>query len=204
MRKINKLTPLPNFNGSNYNGDCVLWTCRKCNQITFHNKYKEIYEDTRLQILTDEQNQLCGYTEIYINELEECHIDHYKKREFASALTFDWNNLIVATKDDDFGANFKDNSYSITQNEYDEIYNPIEDDIKFEYNEWGEIFEEEGKIKRTVEIFNLNDNSLKERRKKLIKIINDYKKSELDNEEIKSALNTYGFTSVIEQELRIV
>jgi len=202
MRKINKLIPLPNFNGSNYNNDCSLWTCKNCNQITFHNKYKNIYEDTRLQILVDEQNQLCGYTELYINELEESHIDHYVKREFDQNLTFDWNNLIVATKDNDFGANYKDNTYCIQRNEYNTIYNPVIDDIIFEYNEWGEIIEEEGKIKRTVEIFNLNYKPLADRRKSLIKQIEDYKKGGLSNEEIASTLNTYGFTSVLEQELK--
>ena len=202
MRRINKKTPLPNFNGANYNGDCTLWTCKKCNDITFHSKYKSIFEDTRLQILTDEQNQLCGYTEIYINELEECHIDHYKKREFASKLTFDWNNLIVATKNDDFGANFKDNSYGITKTEYNDIYNPVVDDILFEYDEWGGIYEEEGKIKKTVEIFNLNCESLKRRRANIITTIQALIKDGEDTEDIKKSFEYAGFTSVLEQELK--
>jgi len=41
MRKINKLIPLPNFNGSNYYNDCTLWCCKNCNQITFHDKFKD-------------------------------------------------------------------------------------------------------------------------------------------------------------------
>ena len=201
MRKINKLTPLPNFNGSNYNHDCSLWACKNCNQITFHNKYKNIYEDTRLQILVDEQNQLCGYTELYINELEESHIDHYIKREFDQNLTFDWNNLIVATKDNDFGANYKDNTYSIQRNDYSQIYNPVIDNVVFKYNKWGEIIEETDRIKKTVEVFNLNYKPLADRRKSLIKLIEDYKQGGLSNQEIESTLNTYGFTSVLEQEL---
>jgi len=201
MRKINKLIPLPHFNGSNYNGDCSLWTCKNCNEITFHNKYKNVYEETRLQILTDEQNQLCGYTEIYINELKECHIDHYKKREFASELTFDWANLIVATKDDGFGANYKDNTYSIQRTEYIEIYNPVTENIKFTYNEFGAIVEEEGKIKKTVEIFNLNCESLKRRRASIITTIQALKNDNNDIEDIKASLENAGFLSVVEQEL---
>lgn len=201
MRKINKTTPMPHFNGDNYNNDCRLWTCRNCNNITFHNKYKKIYEETRLEILTDEQSQLCGYTEIYINELEECHIDHYKKREFFSELTFDWNNLIVATKDDDFGANFKDNSYKIQKEEYNEIYNPVWDDIFFEYDQWGEIIEEEGKIQRTIEIFNLNCESLKRRRADIITTIQALRNEGEDLDDIKKSLEDSGFRSVLEQEL---
>jgi len=207
MRKINKQTPLANFNGDNYNNDCTLWTCKRCDQITFHNKYKDIYEETRLQILTDEQNQLCGYTEIYINELEECHIDHYKKREFFSELTFDWDNLIVATKDDDFGANFKDNKYNsngIQKSEYTDIYNPVIDDIPFEYDEFGAIIEEEGKIKKTIEVFNLNCESLKQRRKNIIITIQSLKKDGDEIDEIKSSLDDAGFLSVIEQELELI
>jgi len=201
MRKINKLTPLPNFNGSNYNNDCTLWTCKNCNQITFHNKYKEIYEETRWQILNEEQNQLCGYTEIYINKLEDCHIDHYIKREFVSRLTFDWDNLIVATKDSDFGANYKDNTYNIQQTEYSQIYNPVLDNIKFQYDEFGAIIEEEGKIKKTVEVFNLNCKSLKKRRADIISIIRSLKNDGNANEDIKVSLKDVGFLSVVEQEL---
>ncbi|MFK5975108.1 MAG: hypothetical protein QM493_01250 [Sulfurovum sp.] len=202
MRRISKSTPLPNFNGDNYNNDCFRWTCNKCDEITLHNKYKKIYEKIRLMILIDEQNQLCGYTEIYINELTECHIDHYKKREFFPEQIFDWNNLIVATKDDDFGANFKDNSYRIQEEEYYEIYNPIFDDIPFEYNEWGEIIEEEGKVKKTIEIFNLNCESLKRRRSDIITTIKALKNDGEDLDDIRSSLEYTGFTSVVEQELR--
>jgi len=201
MRKINKQTPLANFNGDNYNNDCTLWTCKNCNQITFHNKYKDIYEETRLQILTDEQNQLCGYTEIYINELEECHIDHYKKREFFPEHTFDWDNLIVATKDDDFGANFKDNTYKIPKSEYSDIYNPVFDYIPFEYDEFGVIIEEEGKIKKTIEVFNLNCESLKRRRANIISTIRSLKNDGNNTDDIKSSLSEAGFLSVQKQEL---
>lgn len=201
MRKINKLTPLPHFNGDNYNNNCFIWTCKNCTNITLHNTYQDIYQNSRLQILTDEQNQMCGYTEIYINELEECHIDHYKKREFFPELTFNWDNLIVATKDNDFGANYKDNEYKIQKAEYIKIFNPVIDEVKFKYTTSGEIVETDEKIKKTVEVFNLNYEPLKNRRKKLITTIKSYKDGGLNNDEIKTALNTAGFISVIEQEL---
>jgi uncharacterized protein (TIGR02646 family) len=197
MRKINKLTPLDGFDGNKFKKDCSDWDC-------FHKKYKEDFEEARLQILTEEQNGLCGYTEIYINELEECHIDHYRKKSssFFPTLVFDWNNFVVATKDEDFGATFKDNHYNnngIQKDEYDEIYNPVDDNIPFEYTEWGAIKENGGKIEKTVEVFNLNIESLKTRRADIIRSIKSYK--DLSDEEILIALETSGFLSVIEEEL---
>jgi len=201
MRKINKLAPLPNFNGSNYNGDCRVWSCKKCKDITFHCKYPDIYQETRRKILVDEQFQQCGYTELYINNKEDSHVDHYKKREHYPELTFDWKNLIVATKDNNFGANYKDNTYQIERDEYNQIFNPVTDNVEndFYYDKLGMIREDEGKVKKTVEIFNLNHSYLKSRRKKIIALINVYKGSSLSTYEIKNALVGSGFKSVIEQ-----
>ena len=201
MRKINKLTPLPHFNGNNYNIDCKIWSCKKCTNITFHSKYPDIYQDARWQILVDEQNQLCGYTELYIGNLEESHIDHYKKREHFSDLTFDWNNLIVATKDDSFGANYKDKTYKINKNEYPLIFNPVVDNVEnyFYYNEFGMIREDKGKVKKTVEVFNLNDEYLKARRKNIIDMIDSFKKGGLSTLDIRNIIEEYGFKSVVEQ-----
>jgi uncharacterized protein (TIGR02646 family) len=194
MRKINKQTPLENFSGNRYK-DCSDWSC-------FHDKYKDIYEEARLQILIDEQKCLCGYTEIYIDNDKNGHIDHFIKKSINQGLTFDWNNLIVATKDDNFGARFKDmqyNSNGIQQSEYSEIFNPVNDDVKFKYTEWGEIITDEGKTRKTVEVFNLNHESLKRRRKGLITTIRALKKeNNLSDEEIKNELDTSGFLSVIE------
>jgi uncharacterized protein (TIGR02646 family) len=201
MRKINKLTPLPNFNGANYKNICNNWDC-------FHDKYEKIFQEARLQILLDEQNGLCGYTEIYINNEEESHIDHYKKKNsaFYPRLVFDWDNFIVATKDSEFGASFKDNkchgnNRGIQKTEYIEIYNPVTDNIKFTYDEFGAIVEEEGKIKKTVEIFNLNCESLKIRRASIITTIQALKNDNNDIEDIKASLENAGFLSVVEQEL---
>jgi uncharacterized protein (TIGR02646 family) len=200
MRKINKLTPLPYFNGDNYNIDCRIWGTIN-GHITFHGKYPEIYQDTRLQILFDEQLLQCGYTEIYINNEEESHIDHYKKREHFPNLTFAWNNLIVATKDSKFGANYKDNTYKIRPHEYNLIFNPVIDNVEqyFYYDEFGMIREDEGKVKKTVEIFNLNYDLLKFKRKQIIDLIEYFKKDGLSFNEIKDTLELYGFRSVVEQ-----
>ena len=202
MRKINKNTPLPNFNGADYNNSCRTWN-------DFHKNHKEIYEDARLQILTNEQNQLCGYTEIYINELENCHIDHYKKRSMFPQLTFEWNNLIVATKDSEFGANYKDNKSGIQANEYADIFNPVIDDVEdcFDYTTWGEVIpkskideDKSQKAKNTIDVFNLNHNSLKQRRKNLIRMINSYK--DMAKEDILIFLGSSGFLSLLNEILK--
>ena len=204
MRKINKLEPLPNFNGNNYNTDCKIWSCKKCTDITFHNKYKSIYEDSRWQILVDEQKQLCGYTELYIENLENSHIDHYRKREHFPNLTFEWNNLVVATKNNNFGANYKDSTYQIKKHEYNSIFNPVTDSVEnyFYYDELGMIRDDEGKVEKTVEVFNLNHSYLKERRANIITLIDMYKKGGLSKSDIKSALEDYGFKSILNQYIK--
>ena len=205
MRKINKGNPIPGFNGNNFNNNCNNWS-------DFHEDYKNIFEESRLVILTDEQNQLCGYTEIHINKLIDCHIDHYKKKNsaFFPELIFDWNNLIVATKDSDFGANYKDNKSDIQVNDYDNIFNPVIDNVEnyFYYTFWGEITpkpeisgSEKEKVKKTIEVFNLNHNSLKDRRKNLIRKISCY--GEMAKENILTALENSGFESVINQILEL-
>ena len=192
MRRINKLTPLPFFNGKNYK-KCHTWQC-------FHEKYKDVFEETRLQMLIDEQKQQCGYTEIYINDERDSHIDHYIKQEYSNVLRFDWDNYIVATKDYDFGANYKDNIYKIKKSEYKDIFNPIIDNVEeyFYYDELGMIREDDGKVQKTIEVFNLNDEYLQERRKKIITLIRGYK-NKLSNNDIKLALESSGFKSVVNQ-----
>jgi len=205
MRKINKVTPIHNnFNGDNYNKDCKIWSCKKCTDITFHNKYKNIYEDTRWQILIDEQKQLCGYTELYIENLEDSHIDHYKKREHFPNLTFEWDNLVVATKDKIFGANYKDSIYKIQKTEYSSIFNPVIDNVEeyFYYDEFGMIREDKGKVEKTVEVFNLNHPLLKFKRKQLIDVIESCKNDGSSKDEIQTQLEQFGFKSVLNQYLQ--
>ncbi len=203
MRKINKQTPIAGFNGNKYGNSCSNWD-------DFHKNHKEVYEETRLKILTDEQEYLDGYTELYINELEDSHIDHYKKKSIFPQLTFDWNNLIVATKDSDFGANYKDSKYQIKQNEYSLIFNPVVDNVEeyFYYSQLGEVEpkcgisqENKAKVNKTIEVFNLNHSSLVKRRKNLMKLLESYKNSNLNKNDILSALETTGFKRLVIQEI---
>lgn len=201
MRKINKQTPILGFNGSKFGNNCSNWD-------DFHKNHHNVYEQTRLQVLISEQDSIDGYTEIYINELKDCHIDHFKKKSIYPQLTFDWNNLIVATKDSEFGANYKDNQSGINTSTYSMIFNPVTDNVEnyFHYNQWGEIEPKQGiaeadevKAIKTIEVFNLNHKSLVERRKVLIKTINSC--IGINKIDLLSMLATSGFKSLVEQEL---
>lgn len=207
MRKINKQTPMLDFNGSKFGNNCSNWD-------DFHKSHKDVYYKMREKILQNEQDNLEGYTELYVDEKnkdsKDYHIDHYKKRDQNPLLTFEWNNLIFAVHDSSFGADYKDLKYKIKNHEYALIFNPVTDNVEdyFYYNYWGKIepkenisLQDKGKVIKTIEVFNLNHDSLVERRKNLLKLIQDYKEYQLSKDDILSVLATSGFRSLVEQEL---
>lgn len=127
MRKINKETPLKQFT------EFV-----KKNKPS---KWDDLPPDLRLEMkmnmLVLEQDCLCGYSEIPLNEeSSSSHIDHFVKREHDNKKTFDWDNMIVSTVDEDFGGKYKDNTYKIQKNDYSQIFNPVIDDMA-QYIEYG-------------------------------------------------------------------
>lgn len=199
MRKINKGEPLPEFEAFRNKNLGANWD-------DFHRKAHHVYLVTRELMLIIEQNCLCGYTEMPINDVTDAHLDHYLKKSLSPKDTFNWDNLIAATKDSDFGANYKDSVYKIKMEEYKNIFNPVEDAVEdyFEYNSRGEI-EPKGelnpvlkaKVEKTVEVFNLQHESLRKRREKIIKQIDAYK--DLPKETIRKALISSGFVSLVNQ-----
>lgn len=199
MRKINKGEALPEFLNFSTKNLGANWD-------DFHKKAHDVYLLTREQMLIVEQNCLCGYTEIPINDITEVHLDHYLKKSMSPKDTFNWNNLIAATKDSDFGANHKDGVYKIQREEYGSIFNPVEDAIEnyFEYNLRGEIEPKaeltpvlKAKVEKTVEVFNLQHEILRRRRENIMRQINAYK--DLPKEEIRRILSPSGFVSVVHQ-----
>lgn len=200
MQRITKGEPVTSFVTYSTNNPGANWEA-------FHRDAKESYQECRLQILLEEQDCLCGYTEICINEVNDAHLDHYRKKSIFPALTFTWSNLIAATLDSDFGANYKDSVYKIKENEYPNIFNPVEEDVQdfLYYNQRGEIepkstITDELKIKviKTIEVFNLNHPSLKNRRETIIRQIRGC--AGLSSEEIAKAFSNSGFKSVVVQE----
>lgn len=195
MRKINKQSPILEFTNFVKRKKPTNWKELPSN----------ISAASRFFILCEEQDCLCGYSEIKLeDDPTSSHIDHYYKRDLFPTKTFDWNNLIVSTIDEDFGGKYKDNTYKIKYNEYCQIFNPVVDDmskfIAFLGN--GKMIPLEGmdnsivnKVKKTIEVFNLNCKSLKDRRRDLIAQL--YNCEGLSKEEIRNAFTNKGFISVL-------
>lgn len=195
MKKINKISPFSDFEQFVFKNKPTLW----------EELPNEIRTNTRMYILCEEQDCLCGYSEIILEEDSfYSHIDHYYKRNLFPQKTYAWNNLIVSTIDEDFGGKYKDDTYRIKANEYSQIFNPVVDDMSqyIEYSGNGEIIPIEGlspdiinKVKKTIEVFNLNHTSLNNRRKTLLSSLNACK--DLPQEEILRSFSNKGFTSVL-------
>lgn len=168
-----------------------------------------VYNDCLQQCIED-QACLCGYTEVPLTG-EKRHIDHYIKRDFAPDLTFCWNNMIAAVKDSHFGADYKDkhvkrNDYNKSECCYTNILNPVRDEFtgRFRFSADGTIEPSDSqdiKAKKTIELFNLNEKSLKERRKRQMENVRTFIEDGLAKEEIPALLKGSGFVSAIEYEL---
>jgi len=196
MQKINKKSPIPEFS----------------NLMSQKNKPKvwdDVPSDVRFKMkcfmLSCEQNNLCGYTELPLKN-DNSHIDHFKKRNMFPKLTFVWDNFVIASIDEEFGAKFKDNHSNLTKKDYNIIYNPVVRGMEnvVWYDKDGKMYPNDNNdvgTMRTIEIFNLNHKSLKQRRKEIIKQVDEYFKCGCSNEDIKEILQQSGFPSVIEWEL---
>ena len=195
MRRINKGVPFDDF-------------------VKYLDKHKpskweelngELRYNMRLHILLYEQDCLCGYSEIPLDaENTSSHIDHFVKCDYDHSKIFDWDNLVVSAIDEDYGGKYKDNTYKIKQNEYAQIFNPTKDDMGqyIEYLRDGRIAPRDGiqdaindKILKTIEVFNLNCRSLKNRRKQLLIELDSC--SGLPKEVLKHTFEKNGFISLI-------
>lgn len=176
----------------------------------FSNKAnRHVYNDCLQQCIED-QTHLCGYTEVPLSK-DNKHIDHYIKRDFAPDLTFCWNNMIAAVKGSRFGADYKDEHVKRTDYDrfgccYTDILNPLKDEFagRFRFSADGTIEPSDSqdiKAKKTIELFNLNEKSLKERRKVQMENVRQYTKDGFAKEKIPALLAEDGFVSAIEYEL---
>ena len=198
MRRIVKTEP--NFSFSNF----VL----RNNPQNWEELPVDIKNTAKEYILNNEQNGLSGYTEKPVTK--KSHIDHYIKRDLNPGLTFDWNNLILDEMPDFYGARYKDTQIHHF-NQYTTILNPVTEDVHllFYYLVTGRIEPhpnltdiERVKAKNTIDIFNLNHPDLVNKRKGILKNIQDYQ-NQLGKEEIYTILKTYGFHSPLKQELNL-
>ena len=202
MRRLNKQGPIPAFTQFVTKNKPTQWEQLPA----------QISADSRLFILCIEQECLCGYSEIPLEEdSSSSHIDHYYKRNLFNTKTFNWNNLIVSTIDEDFGGKYKDNTFKIEASDYPLIFNPVVDDMSqyIEFSGDGEMIPLKGlsmniinKVKKTIEVFNLNCRSLKNRRRALITELYDCK--DLPEGEIRKAFAVNGFASVLNWFLKSI
>lgn len=199
MRKINKGKPIPSFTEFLNLHHPTRWEDAK-NMSCVWREY----------ILNQEQYQLSGYTEKPLRAAKS-HIDHFRKQSLFNtiAFIFDWNNLIVDSIDETYGAKYKDNVVK-TSKENEKLINPVTEDASrfFKYQINGKIDVADGLCKKdigraeyTISAFNLNESSLVERRRNIMNIIID-SYNDLDDEAILEALKAEGFTSVVEQLLK--
>ncbi len=121
-------------------------------------------------------------------------------------------NLFVSCNSDDFGGKYKDEKYLKGKTKADNalIISPSHENPNefFELTNWGELTvkaELQGtaktKAEETIKAFNLNHNSLQDRRREMIQSVNDYKNGGLDSEMIIEFLTGSGFKSVIKYGL---
>lgn len=182
-----------------------------------HKKWEEIHNEANRHVYNDclqqcieDQAHLCGYTEVPLSK-DNRHIDHYIKRDFAPNLTFCWNNMIAAVKGSRFGADYKDkhvkrNDYDKSECCYTDILNPVKDEFagRFRFSADGTIEPSDNKdikAEKTIELFNLNEKSLKERRKVQMENVRTYIENDYTKEATLAALTEDGFVSAIEYEL---
>ena len=172
--------------------------------------------NTRKYILEKEQGNQCAYTEMPLEyKNNNSHIEHLKRKDsaFFPELTFEWTNLFVSCISSDFGGKYKDQIYlkGKTKDDNSLILNPVLENpaVFFDLKSWGEITLKPNlpamakiKAEETIKAFNLNHNSLKERRKEMIQSVNDYKNGGLNSDMIIEFLAGSGFKSVIEYELQ--
>lgn len=197
MRKIDKGTPMPSFSEFVNKHHPTKWE-----------DAKEVSRTWREYILEYEQHRLSGYTEEPLR-IDNSHIDHFRKQSLFNTFIFDWDNYIVDSVDETYGAKYKDKYVkSIADNE--KLINPVFEDASrfYKYEVNGKIDVAEGLNKSdyaraayTRDAFNLNESSLVERRRVIINTILD-SYTDLSDEMILEALVAEGFTSVVEQLLK--
>ena len=197
MKKIDKTDPPKSFVDFVKKKKPVHWC--DCDSL--------IKSEAKEFMLLNEQDLLCGYTEIYIDN-DDNHIDHYVKRSIDNGLCYDWNNLIVSVNDDDFGAKYKDNGENgvKVKSDYLKLLNPVKEncEVFFKYSFDGKIDalddlnkNDKEKAIRTIEAFNLNHESLKSRRKEIPNLIQCFIEGGESVVDIPKYLDNYGFTTCV-------
>lgn len=175
-------------------------------------EYHQIYQNVRNHIAIVEQSCISSYTEKPLGN--DTHIDHFRKRSLYPHLTFDYSNFLVDDRNDNYGACFKDNRAGVTKSTFDgkeRIFCPITENMSdfIEFLIDGAMVPRIGltehysnRVKETIRVFNLNHKALKNQRSDIIKIIKEYRKFGLTNEDIRNSMEKSGFPTLINWILR--
>lgn len=136
------------------------------------NSIASIREQLRDDILNNEQNGLCVYCEKEISsDAKTSNIDHFETRNLVPEKTLDYQNLFVSCNTNGRCSDFKDSHKSPLKHktDYENIVHPSKEgsDAFFDYLASGEITPLSDKERFTVEVFNLNQQSLRDERKQL-------------------------------------
>ena len=137
------------------------------NQPKVWDDISSIRQQLRKHIL-NEQNNFCAYTELRINSIDDCHIDHYHTRNIFPDETFSYTNLLVSCNSENYGAKHKDQQVK-KKEDYKELINPIED-LPTDFITFGLTGKVQAvndciKGEQTISFFNLNEKNLVQRRK---------------------------------------
>ena len=197
MRKIDKGAPDPSFPEFVSQHHPTKWE-----------DANDLSHTWREYILEYEQHRLSGYTEEPVR-LDSSHIDHFRKQSLFNTLVFDWNNFVVDSNNETYGAKCKD-KFIKTREDNEKLINPVTEDASrfFTYQLNGTIDvadglseEDRARAEFTKDAFNLNEGGLVDRRRLIINtILEPYQ--DLTDDIILEALADEGFTSVVEQLLK--
>lgn len=205
MKHIDKNQPIADFLDFVQKEQPTNW-----DEIHHSQRHPNLYHDCRDTILLCEQKGLGGYTERPLMNASDLHIDHYRKKgmNWPHDVSFDWNNLVVESRNPEYGACYKDH-YTRNIADYNDLLNPMVDypEEMITYLPNGEMIacgdlneKTQKKVIFTIERFNLNHQLLKSERETLIGyIIKDY--TALSDDEIRSALENNGYPTVVEYAL---
>ena len=134
------------------------------------NDIAEIRARMRAFILDEEQRGQCAYTELTLSDSpDSSHIDHFKKQSdrFFPKNRFDWNNLLVSTNNENYGAKWKDKT--IRKKDYNKLVNPTNESPNeyLYFSATGHVEQKNDSPKGhfTIDTFNLNHPALIEQRK---------------------------------------
>lgn len=182
MQKINKGNP-PDF---------FLEFVRKT-KLKEWNDVASVREQLREYILQEEQKGCCVYTEIRIQDNKNCHIDHFRTRNLFPDKTFDYSNMLVACNSENYGAKYKDKQIK-SKADYTFLINPTVDTpsdyIEYTFTGEMEAIGENQKGIQTINYFNLNEQSLVNRRKRVIKNLGSMK-DYLTEDELVAAIGEF-------------